>query len=240
MKRISKEMEQISKKVGTAIFDYNMLHDRDKIMVGISGGKDSLTLLKLLKYRQTFAPIKFDLLAVHIDMGIPGMNVDKLESYFKNEEVDYRIERIDILDDNEWEDIGCFWCSWNRRKAMFDLSNKLGYKKIAFGHHFDDIIETIMLNLFYQGHISAMLPNQELFDGKLRIIRPLAYVEEKEIMESALADNLPKFVDEKCIHDNNSKRVLVKKIIRQMSENNPSVKMNIFKGVQRIKEEYLL
>ena len=240
MRKVSREMEKISKKVGTAIFDYQMIQDGDKIMVGVSGGKDSLTLLNMLKYRQTFAPVKFDVLAVHIDMGMPGMNVEKLKQYFENEKIEYRIDQIDILEEKGWDDIGCFWCSWNRRKAFFELGEKIGYNKIAYGHHFDDIVETIMMNLLYQGNISAMLPNQELFEGKMRIIRPLAYIDEKDIVDIARKKDYPQFVEEKCPHDNTSKRAVIKRVLAELSEDNAYVKMNIFKGVKRIKKEYIL
>jgi len=242
MQKTDQIMESMSKKIGIAISDYDMLHDGDKVMVGISGGKDSLTLLKMLKYRQTFAPITFDILAVHVDMGMPGMDIVKLENYFEEEKIDYHIEKIDMLEEEgkQWDDIGCFWCSWNRRKALFDLGSRIGYSKVAFGHHFDDIVETIMINLLYQGNISAMVPNQEMFEGKMRIIRPLAYVEEKNIIKFAEQEGYPEFVTEKCAHDESSKRAVVKRVLKELSEDNPSIKMNILKGVRRVKEDYLL
>jgi len=230
----------ISKKVGQAIADYSMLKDGDRIVVAVSGGKDSLTLLKMLKYRQTFVPIKFDILAVHIDLGYPCMHPKLLAKFFEKESIDYHIKKVDILKGKTRADITCFWCTWNRRKALFEVANEMGYNKVALGHHFDDVIETVLLNLFYQGQISAMKPVQELFEGKVTIIRPLAYVEEKEIIRfSRLSGDFP---HEKCSCPNavDSKRTMIEKVLKEVSRGCPHVKKNIFKSVKRIKKDYLL
>src|SRR4030042_347645 len=171
----------ISKRIGKAIIDYNMLSDGDKIAVAVSGGKDSLTLLRVLNDRRKFVPIKYELLAVHVDMGYPCQHPKILGEYFTNLGIKYHIEKIDILKGKTRKDISCFWCAWNRRKALFEAANKFGCTKVALGHHKDDIIETILLNMFFQGEISAMSPRQELFKGKIVIIRPLAYVDEDMI-----------------------------------------------------------
>ncbi|MCK9604444.1 MAG: tRNA 2-thiocytidine(32) synthetase TtcA, partial [Candidatus Omnitrophica bacterium] len=147
----------ISKRMGKAIMDYKMLADGDKIAVAVSGGKDSLTLLRLLRDRKAFVPIKYDLVALHIDMGYPKSISKKLEKYFKKLKVEYRIIKSDVLKKTEKSKINCFWCSWNRRKELFISANKLGCTKIALGHHMDDIIETVLLNLFFQGEISGMV-----------------------------------------------------------------------------------
>ncbi|MCX5702986.1 MAG: tRNA 2-thiocytidine(32) synthetase TtcA, partial [Candidatus Omnitrophica bacterium] len=162
----------ISKRVGKAIMDYGMLADGDKIAVAVSGGKDSLTLLRVLNDRKKFVPVKYELLAIHIDLGYPRSCAKKLEKYFKKIGVKYIIKKVDIIRKTKPEEISCFWCSWNRRKALFETANRLGFSKVALGHHKDDIIETILLNLFFQGEISAMSPKQELFGGKITLIRP--------------------------------------------------------------------
>jgi len=230
----------LSKRIGRAIADYDMLRDGDRIVVAVSGGKDSLTLLKMLKYRQSFVPIKFDILAVHIDLGYSRQQVKALEKFFKSQGIDYKIKKVNILKNKTREDITCFWCSWNRRKALFEIAAKLGFNKVALGHHFDDIIETVLLNLFYQGQISAMSSVQELFEGKITIIRPLAYVEEKEINKfSRLSGDFP---HEKCSCPGSadSKRMLIAKVIKEVSRDCPHVKKNIFKSIKRIKKDYLL
>ena len=138
----------ISKLVGKAITDYDMLADGDKIAVALSGGKDSLALLRVLNDRKRFVPIKYELLAVHIDLGYPCQHPKILAGYFKKQKIEYHIEKVDILKGKTRKDISCFWCAWNRRKALFEVADRYGCKKVALWHHKDDIIETILLNLF--------------------------------------------------------------------------------------------
>jgi len=225
----------VSKRVGRAIADYQMLSEGDKIAVAVSGGKDSLTLLKVLKDRQKFVPIKYELLAVHIDLGYPRSFAKPLEKYFKEIKVNYHIEKVKI----KTKDISCFWCSWNRRKALFEVAGRFGCNKVALGHHKDDIVETILLNLFFHGEISAMSPKQELFKGKIILIRPLAYVEEDMIRRFARTAGFP---HQKCTCPNSitSNRTKIAQIIKDLEKVCPELKTNIFKSVKRIKEDYLL
>ncbi|OGX16288.1 MAG: hypothetical protein A2166_03990 [Omnitrophica WOR_2 bacterium RBG_13_41_10] len=229
----------ISKRVGRAIMDYGMLADGDKIAVAVSGGKDSLTLLRVLKDRQKFVPIKYEILAVHIDLGYPRSCAKKLEAYFKNLGVKYHIEKVDVLKETKPSDINCFWCSWNRRKALFETAYRYGCTKVALGHHKDDIVETVLLNMFFQGEISAMKPEQELFKGKIVIIRPLAYVEENLIRKFVKVEKFPLY---DCICPNIfvSNRTKVGKMIKELEKVCPEVKTNIFRSLKRIKKDYLL
>lgn len=229
----------ISKRVGRAITDYKMLVDGDKIAVAVSGGKDSLTLLRILNERRKFVPIKYELLAVHIDLGYPCMHPKILGEYFKSQGIDYHIEKVDILKGKTRKDISCFWCSWNRRKALFESAVRFGCTKVALGHHKDDIIETILMNMFFHGEISAMAPNQELFKGKITIIRPLAYVEEDMIVKFAKEAGFP---HEKCSCPNSltSNRTKVTNIIKDLKKVCPDIRTNIFRSVTRIKKDYLL
>lgn len=237
---INKDLLAISKRVGKAIGDYDMLHDGDRVMVAVSGGKDSLALLHVLLYRQKFIPVKIKLMAVHIDAGIPGFPLNKLINHFQKLGVDYHVEKIDFLKGKKMDDIDCFWCSWNRRKALFNLAEKLGFNKIAFGHHMDDIVETILLNLFFRGEIGAMRPKQVLFKGKVTMIRPLAYEREDVISRFAKAQKIKNLCRYDCPHSATSKRAAMKKLLVALEKVNPSVKVNIFRGLQNIKEEYLL
>lgn len=229
----------ISKRIGKAIMDYGMLADGDKICVAVSGGKDSLTLLRLLNDRRSFVPIKYELLAVHIDMGYPCQHPKILAEYFKKQGIDYHIEKIDILKGKTRKDISCFWCAWNRRKAIFEVAQRFGCNKVALGHHKDDIIETILLNLFFHGEISAMSPKQELFNGKVIIIRPLAYTEEDMIQRFAKEAGFP---HHKCVCPNSitSNRTKISGIIKDLKKTCPDVKTNIFRAIKRIKKDYLL
>lgn len=229
----------LSKRVGRAIADYSMLSDGDKVAVAISGGKDSLTLLRILNDRKMFVPIKYELLAVHIDLGYPCQHPKILAEYFKKLGVNYHIEKVDILKGRSRKDISCFWCSWNRRKALFEVADRFGCSKVALGHHKDDIVETILLNLFFHGEISAMSPKQELFNGKIILIRPLAYVEEGMIERFAKAAG---FRLKKCACPNSltSNRTKIANVIKELRKVCPDVKTNIFRSIKRIKKDYLL
>lgn len=229
----------ISKGMGRAIMDYKMLAPNDKIAVAVSGGKDSLTLLRLLINRKKFVPIKYDLIAVHIDMDYPKSISKRLEKYFKKLKVEYKIIKTDILKKTEKSKINCFWCSWNRRKELFLAAHKLGCTKIALGHHLDDIVETMLLNLFFQGEISTMSPKQELFKGKITLIRPLAYIEERLIKRFAKETGLG---HDSCVcaHSIISNRNRMSRIICDLEKNCPDIKKNIFRSLKRVKKDYLL
>lgn len=229
----------ISKRVGRAIMDYAMLADGDRIAVAVSGGKDSFTLLRLLHDRKQFTPIKYDLLALHIDLGYPGDNLKVLARHFKKIGVKYHIEKVGLFKGKKNKNISCFWCSWNRRKALFQAAYRFGCNKVALGHHKDDIVETVLLNLFFHGEIAAMSAKQELFKGKITLIRPLAYVEEDMIKRFAKEEGFPR-QECRCPNHDNTQRAHVAEIIRALKKICPDVKTNIFRSVKRIRKEYLL
>ncbi|HNQ47030.1 MAG TPA: ATP-binding protein [Syntrophorhabdus sp.] len=228
-----------SKKVGKAIWDYRMLQEGDKVLVAVSGGKDSISLVKIMKDRTKFVPIKYDVMACFVDMGFKWVNKDILIRYFEEESIPFVIAHPPESWKGDEESFGCFWCSWNKRKALFDTAHNLGCTKIAFAHHMDDIIETMLLNLFFQGEIGTMQPFQDMFEGDLAIIRPLAYVEEKELLKLSRQMNLP-IIASACPHSKTSKRYLLKGMIAELKKHNRNVKKNIFRSLQRVREEYLL
>lgn len=219
--------------------DYKMLNDGDKILVAVSGGKDSMTMLKILEQRRSFVPIKYELVAVHVDMGYKCIHPKVLEEYFKQNSIEFYIKKLNILKKTPRDKLNCFWCSWNRRKALFETADKLGCNKIALGHHKDDIVQTFLLNLVFQGEISTMSPRQELFEGKLTIIRPLAYVEEEDCQRFAQENNFP-IPNCNCPNAGKTQRAQVAKLIKQIEKMSPNFKTNIFMSLQRIKKEYLL
>jgi tRNA 2-thiocytidine biosynthesis protein TtcA len=228
----------VSKKVGKAVWDYRMLKDDDRILVAVSGGKDSLALLSIMKDRQRFVPVRHEIIACHVDMGFEWVQTDILRDYFESQNIRYV-----IADPSEqWtqdQPLDCFWCSWNRRKTLFKLAGEIGCNKLALGHHMDDIIETVLLNLLFNGEIGTMRPYQELFNGRLTLIRPLAYVEEKDLTRFANQLDLP-VIASRCPRSKTSKRRLVKEIIAEVHKHNTNVKKNIFGSLQRIRKEYLL
>ena len=240
MRSLTKTGFYISNKIGKAIGDYNLIEDGDRILVAVSGGKDSLSLLKLLAQRQRWAPIKYDLIAMHVetDFKCAGcVHTKKLKEFFEENNVKGRFEKIKVRGNGK-KSTSCFWCSWNRRKALFFAADKFKCNKIAFGHHKDDIIETLLLNIFYHGEFAAMNPRQELFGGKIVIIRPLCYVEEENMRKFAKESGFPSQVC-RCPNSDTSKRRMMKNMIKALQKDCEFVKTNIFRSVARVKEDYI-
>jgi tRNA 2-thiocytidine biosynthesis protein TtcA len=228
----------LSKKVGKACWDYQMLKEGDRVLIAVSGGKDSLTLLRVMKERLKFVPIDYKIIACHVDMGFDWVNTDLLKQHFEDEGVEYVIAKPKT-DWSKGERFTCFWCSWNRRKVLFDLMSTMECSKLALGHHMDDITETMLMNLLFNGEIGTMKPSQDMFKGEFAIIRPLAYVEEKELKRVAARLELP-VIKSQCANAELSKRRFVKGIISETEGHNRNVRKNIFRSLQRIREEYLL
>ncbi|MDD5428059.1 MAG: ATP-binding protein [Candidatus Omnitrophica bacterium] len=238
MRSLTETGAYISNRIGKAIADYDLIEDKDRILVAVSGGKDSLTMLKLLAERQKWAPIKYELIAIHIETDFlcdKGLR-PKLKKIFKGLGVKYHFRKIKMVQPDR--KASCFWCSWNRRKALFLAADRLKCAKIALGHHKDDIIETLLLNMFYKGEFAAMNPRQELFGGKITIIRPLCYVEEENTRRFAKEAKFPSQVCA-CPNSETSKRRKMKNIIKDLGRDCVSVKTNIFRSVSRVKEDYI-
>lgn len=241
MRPLTKTGNYISSRIGKAIADYKLIEDKDRILVAVSGGKDSLSLLKLLNERKKWAPISYELIAIHVETDYKCANsrlIAKLKAFFKENGVRYRFEKIKILDPKDKEKRpSCFWCSWNRRKALFLAADKLGCNKVALGHHKDDIIETLLLNIFYHGEFSAMNPAQKLFGGKIIIIRPLCYVEEEALRRFARES---KFPTQRCLCPNSeiSKRRMMKGFIKKVEKDCKYVRTNMLRSIARVNKEY--
>jgi len=233
---------EIRSLLGKAIHRYGLIQEGDRILVGVSGGKDSLTLLTLLSERAKRVPIHYDLVAVHVDLGFESSGTDMLIEFFEAKKIAYHIEPTRIAElangpDNR--ENPCFLCSWERRKRVFSLAQRFGCNKVAFGHHKDDIIETLLLNIFYSAEISTMLPIQPLFDGKITLIRPLALLEERKIERFAKEMGLPYFPCG-CPASGRSKRKKVKEMIGALERENGRVKGNIFRALSNVKLDYTL
>ncbi len=238
-KKVS-ELIAVSRRSGKAMMDYDMLQEGDRILVAVSGGKDSLSLLHILRDRQRIVPIKFEFKAVHIDFGFPDFSPEELFEYLEKEKFSYCVEKVESLQGENYQDIDCFRWSWQRRKALFQLAEKEGFNKIALGHHMDDIVETILLNQFYRGEIGAMKPKQTLFGGKITIIRPLAYEREERMVRLSEELNIHTMGQSKCANDDTSHRILIKKMLKNFEKNNSSIVKNIFNSLKNIQKDYLL
>ena len=232
--------KEIRSLMGKAIHRYGLIQDGDRILVGVSGGKDSLTLLHLLQERRKHVPIDYELIPAHIDLGFESEKAKILKDFFEAQGLSYHIEFTDIgrkANSPENRENPCFLCSWERRKRIFHLAHRLKCNKIALGHHKDDIIETLFLNIFYSGEISTMLPIQTLFNGKITLIRPLVLLEEKKIERFAIEMGLP-FGSSGCPSSGKTKRKEVKELIEVLGKKNRRVKGNIFRSLSNIKLDY--
>ena len=233
----------LKKWLERAALDFGMIEEGDRLVVGVSGGADSFALLDLLDSQMVFIP-SFSFVAVHIDMGFdPDEAAAKeLARYFERRCYDYVIEKTDIgpLAHSEVNRKNpCFLCSRLRRRRIFEIAEQKECNKIAFAHHRDDIIETLLINLFYGREISTMVPNQSIFGGKLHIIRPLAYVREELVKKYSRERQFPVFKNP-CPTSENSKRIYVKKLLNDLEWENPDIRHNIFTAMSHVKPDYLL
>jgi len=232
----------INRFVGKALHHYDMIADGDRIVVGLSGGKDSMTLMWILAERLKRIPINYNLIAVHIDPGFDGGFADDLSHYCEEQGYTYRIEHTDygpVSHSAQNRENPCFLCSRLRRKRLFEVAAELGCNKLALGHNKDDLIETLFLNIFYAGEISTMVPVQSFFKGKYTVIRPLAYLSEDTILRFAKKRGLPQFVNP-CPTGKASKRLEIKTMLKTLYRKNRKIKGNIFHAMAHVKKEYLL
>lgn len=248
-------MNEIKKNKGTKLFlhlkkwlekavlDYNMIQEGDNILIGVSGGADSLALLDLLDSAMIFVP-RFSFIAVNIDMGFDAayQAYDALEKYFQENHYRYIMEKTDIgtLAHSDFNRKNpCFLCSRLRRKRIFEIAEAEGCNKIAFAHHRDDIIETLLINMFYGREISTMMPNQRIFDGKLHIIRPLAYLKESLIKKYSKERQFS-VIKNDCPTSGTSKRIYIKNLLNELERDNKEIRENIYKAMSHVKPDYLI
>ena len=239
MSFVQKEMKRL---VGKAIHKWRMIGDGDHVLVAVSGGKDSLALLWLLRERLKRVPLEYRVTAVHVDPGFGSDSAEQMEGFFLDHRFEYRVIRSDIgprAHGPENPENPCFLCSRLRRKLLFELASELGCNLIAFGHHKDDLIETFFLNVFYGASISTMLPVQKLFGGKLTIIRPLYMVDENLIRRYVETMRWPR-VELACPTAGSSKREGIKEMLNGLYRSNKKIKGNIFHALQNVNPEYLL
>jgi len=232
----------LNRAVGKALHRYDMISDGDRILVGLSGGKDSLSLMWLLNERRTRIPIDYELFAVYVDLGFPGGFSDALREHGKRAGYTVRIVYTDygvVSHGPENLENPCFLCSRLRRKRLFEMAEELRCNKIALGHNKDDIIETLFINMCYAGEISTMLPSQSFFDGSFQLIRPLSFADEDSIRRFAKEQVFPEFVNP-CPTAKTSKRMEIKTLLKQLYAGNKKIKGNIFRSMSHVRTAYLL
>lgn len=236
--RYNKLHKRLRREVGQAIADFNMIQDGDKIMVCLSGGKDSYTMLDILRSLQVNAPIQFELVAVNLDQKQPGFPEHVLPEYLEKENVPYYILEKDtysiVKEKTPEGKTTCSLCSRLRRGTLYGFAEEIGANKIALGHHRDDIVETLFLNLFHGGKLKAMPPKLRSDDGKHVLIRPLAYCREKDIEKYAAYKAFPIIPCNLCGSQEGLQRQVVKEMLQQWDRQFPGRIESIFASLQNV------
>ena len=239
--RKSRRIKYFCKHIGKAILRFNMIEDGDKIIIGVSGGKDSLSLCIALVERKKWVPINYELFAAMIEWKEYPYSEDqkKIFKYFFDKiGMNYKIIKATMIHPNFKKNFNCYICSRNRKRILFTLASEMGVNKIALGHSLDDVVETTLMNLFFLGEFSTMMPVQDFFQGKIKIIRPMCEVPEKEIIKISKEINLPT-IQVDCPNKKTNKRILMKEIIARLSRVNKKTRENIYRAPWNINREYL-
>jgi len=232
----------LKKWLEKAVMDYRMIEEGDRVLVGVSGGADSLALLDLLNTPMVFVP-EFSLAAVYIDPGFEPdtAGYDRLEGFLKAGSYDYVMEKTDIgpLSHSDYNKKNpCFLCSRLRRKRIFEIAEEKGCNRIALAHHQDDMIETLLINMFYGREISTMMPDQPIFGGSMHIIRPLAYIREELVKKYSREREFP-ILESSCPTGPVSRRRYIKDLLDHLEQDNKDIRANIFKAMSHVKMDYL-
>lgn len=239
-KQDKKVISKIQSKVKKAINDYQLIENDDHILIGLSGGKDSLALVELLGERMKIFVPSFKLTAVHISVENISYqsDLDYLKSHTAQFGIPFVHHTTKFDDTTETRKSKCFLCSWHRRKALFEIAKTLNCNKIALGHHLDDIAETLLLNLVYQGSFGTMPPKLKMDKFDMTIIRPLALVSEKEMKEMEQIRDYKKQV-KNCPYEKDSSRRDAKNLLNELEKWNPAVRQSIWGAMENIKTDYL-
>ncbi len=230
-----KETKRLLSYVRRAVDDYKMIEEGDRIAVGVSAGKDSLTLLCAMAYLRRFYPIKFELVAITIDMGFEGSDFSRIEELCRELDVEYHVipsQISKIIFDVRKEKSPCSLCAKMRRGALHNAAKELGCTAVALGHHFDDAVETFMLNLFFEGRIGCFSPVSYLSRIGLRLLRPMVYMPEKDVRYFAAKNELP-IVKSVCPADGNTEREEMKKLLSELDHKYKGLRYRVFGAMQR-------
>ncbi|WP_432822865.1 tRNA 2-thiocytidine(32) synthetase TtcA [Trichloromonas sp.] len=236
---------KIKKMTGRAIGDFNLIEEGDRIAVGVSGGKDSYSLLHILDALRRRSPVKYELVAVNVDAGFPGYKTHIIEEHLRDHGFAYRMETTEcyrIIEEKRRPGSSyCAFCARLRRGVLYTLADELGCNKIALGHHLDDFIETLLLNQFYIGTLAAMSPKLQADNGRHTVIRPFVYVEEQEIIQFTFRNEFP-VVCCACpvcgVVDQKRKRM--KQLIRDLAKENPHIRKSMIGALGNVQLRHLM
>ncbi len=228
------KLQQVLSYVRKAIDDYDMIQDNDKIAIGISGGKDSLTLLYALHGLKRFYPKKFEIHAVTVDLGFRNLNLEKIKALCESLEIEYTVVHTDIakiIFEDRKESNPCSLCAKMRKGALNEAIKKSGCNKVAYAHHKDDVVETMLMSLIFEGRIHTFAPVTYLDRMDLTVIRPLIYMNEPDVIGFINKYEVP-VVKSPCPVDGHTKREYVKNLLKQLNIENPGVKERMFTAIQ--------
>jgi len=232
---------EVRRLLGKAIHHYHLIENGDRIAVAVSGGKDSLLLLWLLRERLRRVPIDYQLIALHVDPGFDTESAARLEDFLRTEKFAYEIVHTDHgvrAHGRENRENPCFLCARLRRTTLFQKAEELGCRKIAFGHNQDDFIETFFINICFGGQVSTMMPRQEFFAGKMTLIRPLALVPAAQAARLSRRLRLPVVIN-CCPSAPQNKRQQIRSLLEELYRDNPKVRGNIFHAMSHVNAAYL-
>lgn len=243
MAELTKEdvcINRINKRFGKGVIQYGLIEDGDKILVGLSGGKDSLALVELLGKRARIFKPRFSVIAVHVVMkNIPYQSdLEYLKSHAAAYDVPLIVFETSFDPTTDTRKSPCFLCSWNRRKALFTVAKENGCNKIALGHHMDDILETLLMNMTYQGAFSTMPPKLVMRKFDMTIIRPMCLIHESDLLELAEIRNYKKQV-KNCPYESGSSRSDVKGVLKQLESMNPEARYSLWGSMTNIQTDLL-
>ena len=227
------EMKRMLSFVRRAVDDYEMIEEGDRIAVGVSGGKDSLTLLAVMAALKRFYPKKFEVVGITIDMGFEGSDFSPVEEYCKALGVEYVVVKTEIakiIFDVRKESNPCSLCAKMRRGSLHAAAQEAGCNKVALGHHYDDAVETFMMNLFFEGRLGCFSPVTYLSNRRIKLIRPMIYAQEKDVQYFTRRQTLP-VITSLCPEDHATERENMKKLLTELERGNKGVKHRIFNAM---------